>query len=278
MNIITDTGTLLKQEASKELNITLLPLQVAIGSKNYRDAFELDSETFIQMIKTDIPVSSQPAIGEVMEAYEDVQETLHITMTKGLSATYNSAYGIIDAEGIKHVRLFNSKTLAGPQQYLVKLAVKLRDTHTMDEIIERMETCLSECQSFLIPQDFDYLRRGGRLSPIAATLSGVLKIKPIVTQTEGSEVLEKFAVARTLSNAFDKIVQHMVARGVNENHRIFISHALNQPAADLALSKMKEQFPNSVVEVHELTPVMITQGGPGCLAIQYILQDKETVV
>ena len=273
MKIITDTGSLLSKQEADQLDVTLLPLQVAINGKNYRDYFELDSIDFIEMTKTAIPTSSQPAIGEVMEAYEDTQETLHITMAKGLSATYVSALGHIESQKIKHVTLFNSMTLSLTQRYLVRLASKLKSTHSIDEIINRMNTCLRQCQSYLIPEDFDYLKRGGRLSPLAATLGGFLKIKPIVTQVEGSEKLEKLGTGRNWKTALDKIIDKMKENGVDDTFKIFVSHAENHKVIELAKTMISIVFPTIEVEVEDLSPVMITQGGPGCIAIQYIKRD-----
>lgn len=273
MKLITDTGSLITEKRAKELGITLLPLQVAIDGENYRDYFDINSIDFIEKTKTSIPTSSQPAVGVVMDAYQDGQEALHITMTTGLSATYNSAFGIIESSDIKHVTLFNSKTLAGTEQYLVELAAKLKDDHSIPEIVERMNFCLQECQSFLVPEDFDYLKRGGRLSPIAATLGGLMRIKPIVTQTEGSLTLDKFGFGRNWKSAIKNIINKMIDNGVNEKHKIYISHAENKDIALMAEKQIQERISNCEVEVLELSPVMITQGGPGCVAIQYILKD-----
>ena len=276
MKIMTDTGSLIAVERAKELDITLFPLQVAIDGHNFRDYLDVSALDFIEMTKTAIPVSSQPAVGEVMDAYEGGQETLHITMTTGLSATYDSAFGLINSSDIKHVTLFNSKTLAGTEQYLVELAVKLRESNTIAEIVERMEYCLKECQSFLVPEDFDYLKRGGRLSPVAATLGGLLKIKPIVTQTEGSQSLEKFGFGRNWKSAIKNIVNKMVENGVSEKHKVYISHAENKGVAEMAQEMIKEMLNISDSVILPLSPGMITQGGPGCVAIQYILQDPLT--
>lgn len=148
MKIITDTGSLMSQQQAHDLDIELLPLQVAIAGKNYRDYFELKSADFVQMVKNAIPNSSQPAIGDVMEVYERTKNALHITMTKGLSATYDSALGILNSMHTEGITLFNSKTLAGTQKYLVELASSLAKDKTVDEIVERMNKCLSSCQSF----------------------------------------------------------------------------------------------------------------------------------
>ena len=275
MKLITDTGSMMSQKQAEDLNIILLPLQVAVDGKNYRDYFELDSDDFIEMIKESNPTSSQPAIGEVMNAYESVEEALHITMTKGLSATYDSALGVIEGNNIKHIKLFNSKTLAGTQKYLVELAANLIEHTPVEEIIERMNKCLTQCQSYLIPNDFGFLKRGGRLSPLAATLSGLIKLKPIVTQTEGSERLEKLGFGRTYNQAIDRIIEKMLENGVNLQHKVYISHAQNIEAANIAYKRIKDRIADIEIEIMNLSPVMITQGGPGCMAVQYILKDSE---
>lgn len=274
MKIITDTGSLMSQQQALELDIELLPLQVAILGKNYRDYFELKSSDFVQMVKNAIPNSSQPAIGDLMEVYEKTKNALHITMTKGLSATYDSALGILNSMHTEGITLFNSKTLAGTQKYLVELAASLSKDKTVEEIVERMNKCLSSCQSFLMPTDFDYLRRGGRITTLAATLGGFLKLKPIVMHTEGSERLEKFGSGRTWTNAIDQIIDRMIQNGVSSAHKIYISHAFNLEVAELAFKRIKERIQNIDVDLLELSPVMITQGGPGCVAIQYILKDN----
>ena len=274
MKIITDTGSLMSQAQALELDIQLLPLQVAILGKNYRDYFELKSADFVEMVKKAIPNSSQPAIGDVMEVYERTKNALHITMTKGLSATYDSALGILNSMHTEGITLFNSKTLAGTQKYLVELAASLSKDKKVEEIVERMNKCLSSCQSFLMPTDFDYLKRGGRITILAATLGGFLKLKPIVMHVEGSERLEKFGSGRTWTNAIDQIIDRMIENGVSYTHKIYISHAFNLEVAELAFKRIKERIQNIEVDILELSPVMITQGGPGCVAIQYILKDQ----
>lgn len=273
MRIITDTGSMMSREEAKRLDVTLIPLQVEVAGKNYRDYFELSSEDFAQMIKTAVPNSSQPAIGELMAEYEKPEEALHIAMTRGLSSTYDSALGLWRTMNAKHITLFNSKTLAGTQKYLVELAVRLSKAHPVSEIVRRMEVCLNSCQSFLIPVDFDFLKRNGRLSSSAALLSGFLHLKPIVTQPEGAEKLEKFGVARTWRHAADDIIAQLVKQGVGLTHKIYISHAFNPEIAELMASRIKAKFGAIETEILNLSPVMITQGGLGCVAVQYILKD-----
>lgn len=274
MKIITDTGSLMPQAQAAELGIELIPLQVTVQGHNYRDYFEITSEAFIEKIKTAIPASSQPAIGDVMDIFTRVKDGLYIAMTRGLSSTYDSAAGIQQHEEFSGITIYNSKTLAGPQQYLAQLAARLVKSADKAQIIQRLDACLEQCESFLIPTDFDYLKRNGRLSAMAALMSGVLKLKPIVFHRPGMLKLEKFGVGRTWTQATDAIIDRMLEAKVDLRHKIYVCHALNLEIAEKMMARIRERMGEIETELLELTPVMITQGGPGCIAIQYILKDE----
>jgi DegV family protein with EDD domain len=275
MKISTDSGCLISVEDAKKDNITIIPLQIAVADKNYRDYMDISSEDFVELIKNKAAYSSQPSVGEVMEAFDSGEETLHIAMAKGLSAAFDAASSVVKSMDLRNVTVFNSTTLAGPQQYLVHLAVKMRDSkNTVVEIVEKMQACLKECDSFLIPIDFNFLKRGGRLTPMAATLSGLLKMKPILVISHNRERLEKFTVGRTWSSAIASITDEMKKRGVGAKHKIYISHAFNFDVAKQAMAAIAAKIKDADIEILKLTPAMITQGGPGCLAIQYILKNE----
>lgn len=275
MRIITDTGSMITPEKAKSLDVTLIPLQVEVNGINYRDYFDLSSDDFIPMIQTAVPNSSQPAIGDVMAAFDNPEEALYIAMTSGLSSTYVSAAALQQNPEYGHITVFNSQTLAGTQQYLVEVAARLAQSHPLSEVKARLEQCLSECQSYLIPVDFEFLKRNGRLSPVAALMSGFLKLKPIVFHKPGMEKLEKFAVSRTWQQAVDAIIDHLVSQHVSIKHKIYVSHALNLAVAQQFIQRIQARIQSIEIELLPLTPVMITQGGPGCVAVQYILKDDQ---
>ena len=271
MKIITDTGSLLSQEKANTLDVALIPLQVEIKGKNYRDYFEISTTDFITAIANGIPVSSQPAIGEVMEAFEKAKDGFYIAMTSGLSSTYSSAAALVHE--FPQMTIFNSKTLAGTQGYLVEKATEFAHSLNKDEMIQKLNHHLSECKSYLIPVDFDYLKRNGRLSAMAALMSGFLKIKPIVFHSPGMEKLEKFGVGRTWSQAIESIINDMRKNNVSNRHKVFVSHSNNEDVADKFIEKLKSSFEHLDVVKLLLSPAMTTQGGPGCVAVQYILKD-----
>lgn len=251
-----------------------MPLCVNIGDMEGRD-LEVDMDEFYSRIqKGEHLKSSQPPIGEVIEMYEKYagDDIINIAMADGLSGTYQSAYGASQmVENAEKISVFNTKTLCGPHRYMVEKAQKMKEAgKSAKEILEWLEHAAEKHESFLIPQDFDFLRRGGRLTPMAATLGSVLKLKPIMTQTEDGKQLDKFAVKRTMKAAINTVIEHMKKKELDVRHIIHVSHARAVEDAKAAIRLLKEAFPEAEIQMLEHGAAFVTQGGPRCIAIQYI--------
>ncbi|HBZ41805.1 MAG TPA: hypothetical protein DEO50_07980 [Erysipelotrichaceae bacterium] len=277
MRIIADTTCHLSIEEAALDHVILVPNQVIIGDRCYRDYLEIDSETFISAIEKDFPSTSQPAVGEIMDAYSQcgTEPAIHITTGKGLSSAFDSASGVKKSMDAQNITVFDSQSVAGVNRYLVQLATRMsKSTDSIQRIVDAMLACLKETQSYVIPVDFGYLKRSGRLTPLAATVGGFLKLVPVMAQSADRQRIEKFSVARTLGSALNNIVDDLVKRGVDGRHKIYVAHALNMENVRLAIEHIKQRIQNADIEVLKLAPGMITHGGPGCLVIQYILKDE----
>ncbi len=275
MRIVTDTGVMYSPEEGKKLGFDVLPLNVTVNGKTYREYVDIFSEEYIEIVKEGhIPMSSQPSVGTTLELFEQLngEETLVINMADGLSGTYQSTVGAKETiENNDNIHVINSMTLCGPQRYLVEKAVALRDAgKTLEEIKEEIYETMKTGKSFLIPSDFDFLKRGGRLTPLAATIGGMLKIVPVMTQTEDGRRLEKFAMKKTMKGAVKDVIADFIDRGVNEDYIIYITHAGALEKAEKAAEQIKAGIAGVQIEILYLSPAFITQGGPGCVAIQCI--------
>ena len=129
---------------------------------------------------------------------------------------------------------------------------------------------MEETKSFLIPHDFDYLVRGGRLSPIVGKIGSVIKLVPVMTLAEDKKSLMKFTTKRTLKKAIQKISEEMINNNVDSNYKIYISHACNEELAKDTKNIILEYIENADIEIKMLGPVFTTQGGPSCISVQYI--------
>ena len=174
-------------------------------------------------------------------------------------------------EHIKRIHIINSMTLCGPHRYLVGKALQLKEEGmSIDAIMQEIHKRIATTKSFLIPQDFSFLKRGGRLTPLAAAVGGMLKVVPVMMQTEDGKKLEKFALKRTMKSAVSEVIKSFLSIGVDESYRIYVSHAGVLKQAQEVVKQIQKKFENIQIEILDLSPAFITQGGPGCIAIQTI--------
>ncbi len=275
VRIVSDSSTLYSTTQAREAGFAVSPLSVTIAGKSYREFDEISSEEFVDIINQGhMPTSSQPAIGEVTDLYEEFagEEILNICMAAGLSGTYNSAAAAAElCENAEQIHVINTRTLCGPHRYLVEKAVELaKNGNTVEEIKAWLEKRMDTAKSYLIPADFDYLRRGGRLSPLVSHVGKMVGLAPVMTQTDDGCRLTVASIRRGYPHAIKYVVEMLKKRGVGKNWRVYISHAAVMDKAELALAKLKEAMPEAIFEILPLSPAFITQGGPGCVAVQYV--------
>lgn len=274
VRIITDSSTLYTAEQAREAGFESVPLCVSIGDWHGRD-LQMDMDAFYKKIQEGgIPTSSQPPIGDVLDVYEayDGEEIINISMADGLSGTYQSACSARTmAKNEKDITVFNSRTLCGPHRYMVERAQHMAKTGcTKAEILNWLSQAADKTESFLIPQDFSFLKRGGRLTPVAAAIGGLLKLKPIVKLTPDGQRLDKFGIKRTMSSAVDSILKHLNNKGLGAKHLMYIAHANACEDAMMVKNLLVNLFPELEIRILELSPAFVTQGGPKCVALQYI--------
>lgn len=273
--IISDTSTMYSTDEARKVGFAVSPLAVTIAGESYRELDEMTHDRFVSIIhEGHMPVSSQPAIGEVMALYEEFagEEIVNIAMADGLSGTYSSAVAAAKScDNENDITVINSRTLCGPHRYLVERAAQLaKEGLNAKEIVAKVGEMMDTAKSFLLPADYDYLRRGGRLSPLVSFVGKTIRLAPVLTQSDDGRQLTMSGVKRSFKQAVAHIAKQLEAHGVGEGWRIYITHAACEQLALDAKSMLAEQFPAAAYDVFPLTPAFITQGGPGCVAIQVI--------
>lgn len=274
VQIITDSSTLYTEQEARAAGFEAVPLCVHVGDLEGRD-LQVDMDDYYQRIRSgQIPMSSQPPIGDVLDAYEKYPDAdiINISMADGLSGTYQSACSAREmSQHPEKITVFNSRTLCGPHRYLVEQAQKMKEEgKTAGEILNWLKEAVKRTESFLIPQDFQFLRRGGRLTPVAAALGSVLKLKPVMRLTDDGKKLDKFIVKRTMSAAVRGIADYLKGKQLDARHVLYISHADAPDDAQQIKKLFEELFTGLEIHILELSPVFVAQGGPKCVAIQYI--------
>ena len=275
IRIVSDTSTLYSTAQARDAGFGVSPLSVTIAGKSYREFDEISSEEFVDIIRQGhMPTSSQPAIGQVEALYNAYpgDEIINIAMAHGLSGTYTSAVAAAQlCEHADQITVVNTRTLCGPHRYMVEQAVQwAKNGCSVAEILEKVNGLMDSAKSFLVPADFDYLRRGGRLSPLVSHVGKAAGLTPIMTQTETGERLTVAGIRRGYSHAVKYIVKELEKHGIGEGWRVYISHAGAMDKARQTFDALKAAMPGAYYEILPLSPAFITQGGPGCVAVQYV--------
>ena len=275
IRIISDTSTLYSSAEARAAGFAVAPLSVTIAGKSYREFDEISSDEFVSIIdQGHMPTSSQPAIGEVSALYAEFagEQILNISMAAGLSGTYQSAVAAAGLCGhADDITVVNTRTLCGPHRYLVEQAVRMaKDGATMEELLNWLNPRMDTAKSYLIPADFDYLRRGGRLSPLVSHVGKLAGLTPVMTQTGDGTRLTVASIKRGFKAAVKYCVDALQKQNVGKGWKIYISHAAAPEKAEQALTMLKAVMPEAEYEIVPLSPAFITQGGPKCIAIQYV--------
>ena len=275
IRIVSDTSTMYSTLQAKEAGFYVSPLSVTIAGKSYREFDEMDSKTFVDLVRQgNMPSSSQPSIGDVMELYEQFpdDEIINIAMADGLSGTYASASSAAESsENRERITVLNTRTLCGPHRYLVEQAAKMAQNGAeKEEILSWLQKRIDSAKSYLMPNDFDFLRRGGRLSPLVSYVGKTIKRAPVMTQSDDGCKLTAAGIKRSFKQAIQFVAESLVRKGVGKGWKVYITHADAPELAEQAVEIVKKSIPDASYEVLLLSPAFITQGGPNCVAVQVV--------
>ncbi len=273
MKIIADTASLISPTEGEAMGISVIPACVVMGDRSYRDYIDMTCKEFARRVSNgEVPSSSQPAIGDMLDSFVPHEDTLCLSLGSGLSGTYDTAVAASKMMEEPHrIHVVDTKTLAGPLRYLVKKAVALRDKGmTIEDIKETLRSSIESSVSFVIPEDFEFLKRSGRLTPLTAKIGGVLKLLPVLTQTEDRKRITPVAIKRSWKGALETIFRRFQDLHIGKEHLISVCHGGAKEKAVRILGQIREQFASAEAELLELSPALMTHGGPGCIVIQAI--------
>ena len=233
--IVTDTTSAMNKEIAAAHGIELISLSVIVDGQEYKDQVDISTEQLYDYLKDGkTPSTSQPNTGyliEKMEAWqkENYEAIIVVTCSADLSGTNNGFHLAKDTVGLDNVYIYDSRQVGAPVMDMAIRAKQLADEgKDVDEIFKVLEEKTKHSFSFLYPDNFDQLSRSGRLSPMAARMASMLKIKALLCLDEQGKSVDKYSMSRTEVKVLKAITDKFHELGVNaEKYKIYISHADN---------------------------------------------------
>ena len=274
IHIISDSSTLYSIESAKKKGLSIVPLNITVDAQTYRDFEDITSTQLLTMIEEHkIPKTSQPSLGEKIDLYNKLSKDGDEVIVTGVQtcALPISMMAKNSCDNPDLVHVVDSQTLCGPHRLMVDTALEMANNGaSAKDIVKMIVQSRMQEESYLVPVDFQFLVRGGRIKGLAATLGGALKLIPILKKGVDGIGLDKFGVSRTYKKAVNMVVEDFKNNGFDSNYTFYISHAFNEDLAMMFEKKINETFEGVKVVIYPLSPAFITQGGPGCVAVQAI--------
>lgn len=276
--IVTDSNSGITQAQGRELGVAVLPMPFMINGETYFEDINLTQEQFYQKLADGADIStSQPAPESVLklwnELLRDYDEIVHIPMSSGLSGSCQSARMLAQDFGGR-VQVVNNQRISVTQRQSVLDAIQLAARgHSAAEVRQILESVKFESSIYIMLDTLYYLKKGGRITPAAAAIGTLLRLKPVL-QIQG-EKLDAFAKARTsaqgkniMINAIKSDIQHRFG-GFTERQEVRIDLAYTQDieAASQWKAQVQEVFPDYELHMDPLSLSVSCHIGPGALAV-----------
>lgn len=284
--IITDSNSGILQTEAKELGITVIPMPFFIDGKLHLEEIDLSQEVFYQILSEEGDVStSQPSPGDVTDLWDDALKTydeiVHIPMSSGLSSSCATAMMLSgDYEGRVHV--VDNQRISVTQKVAVLDAINMAKAGMSGaEIKEKLMEDRLVSSIYIMVDTLKYLKKGGRITPAAAMLGTVLKLKPVL-QIQG-EKLDAFAKVRGQKQAkktmIEAIKKDMENRFAEERKaglmELAVAHTNNYEEAERFKAEIQSVFPD--IPLRHVDPLSLSVSchiGPGALAVACVKRSK----
>ncbi len=276
--IITDSNSGITQEEGKKLGIRIVPMPFMINGEEYLEDITLTQQEFYAKLGEGSDIStSQPSPESIMalwdEVLEEYDEIVHIPMSSGLSGSCQTAMMLAEDYDGK-VEVVNNQRISVTQRQSALDAKELAAKGMCAaEIKEKLEAVKFDSSIYITLDTLKYLKKGGRITPAAAALGTLLRLKPVLT-VQG-EKLDAFAKARTMKQAksmmvaaITKDLEERFGDRTGKNVHLEVAHTDNQEEADEFAKELRELFPaTGEIVIAPLSLSVSCHIGPGSLAV-----------
>lgn len=281
VHVLTDSTSYIPDDIIEEYNIKRVSLSLSFGGESIKELEINNDEFYPMMAKLGIPVSSQPSVHEIYEEMVNVVATgdslCCIFISSDMSGTYATSEiakkMVLDKYEDAQIEIVDSRSNSMQLGFAVLQAARASKAGKTLELVKNaaLEN-IRRSRFIFIPDNLDYLRKGGRIGGASALIGNIFKIIPILTVEDGkTSILMK---ARTKKNAvtamINKFMEDVNEYGLGE----VIIHHINciNEAQELA-NQIKEKLDIKISTI-DIGPIIGLHVGPGAIGIAYYTKEN----
>ncbi len=279
MQIVTDSGTdvPLSPEEMKELKVSVVPLNITLDGKTYRDGVDIKPEEFYPLLEKSksLPKTSQPSPGDFVNLYKNLAkedpEILSIHMSSGLSGTLNAAQlaaRMVPEADITHV---DTKTLSVASGWQVEAAARaIKKGWPREKILDLLKRIGDATEIVYTLKELRYLIHGGRISHIKGLIASVLNIKPFIGVEKEKGTYIQLGQAITFERAISGIVD-LIARQHQPGSalRVQVMHTFNPESAIVLRNMIDKIFKCNWLPMGSISVALGAHPGPSMIGVVY---------
>lgn len=273
--LLCDSGADLSEQEAKELGIYVVRMNVTIDEKEYTEGVDLSEADIYRAHQEGSKITTaQPSTGVLMRMWDELLESydqiLYLPISRELSGTCANAMALAKSEYEGRVFVVDSTFVCYPAVVMLKEAkAMLEKGYSCEEVKAKLEE--GEMLAILIPENLNALKAGGRISPAAAALAGMLKIFPLLKVENGSiDVQEK---VRTAKKAYAVGIDYLTSGIDVEDYEWMIIHADNDVLCDTLKRELEEKI-HLTVDKHIFRSIILSHVGKGTIGFGRIKKLK----
>lgn len=278
--ILVDSCVSIPPKLIKKYNMYVVPYKVIYKEKEYSDGIDITSQEVYDKLKTEIPTTSFPSIGEINDILDKIKadgykKVLAINISSGLSGVYNNmSLSASQYTGLNIVALDTKNISIASGISAIQAAEYLRKGMDWDTLIKTVSRNISETKIFFCVDTLEYLQKGGRIGLVASILGSAIGLKPIISCNDDGVFYTADKVVgkkRSIKKAIDLAVDFAKSSKI---YNIAVAHGNAEKEAKKAKEILKSLLPNcNIYAEGEISPTLGVHTGPGAIgiAIQKIL-------
>ena len=271
LKVFVDSGSSIKPEEASKYDVKLIPLNVILDDKEYKDGVDLDYDVFYDFLinqkkfpKTSLPdlVELEKQVTECTQAGDDV---VIVTISGKISSTHDSIKKMF--ENNPKVRVLDSQMAVGGMRLIVDEINRCRDK-SLDEIESRVNDLIPRIHIMAIPETLEYLHRGGRLAKFEYMIGSFLKIKPIIGFKDGHVAVH--AKKMGMKSSMNYIAKALEELECDPSYDIVASYTYNKQNLDDLVAMVDKKYLPQIRVYDDLDPAIACHWGPNAFGLIFV--------
>lgn len=270
--LIVDSACDLSLDVIKEKNIKLLPLRVSYSHGEYKDMLEISADEIYSNLEKEVPKTSLPSAEDLEDILLSLEEegythVIAITISSGLSGTFNSIRLALEDHPKLTSYVFDTKILAMPEGIVaLEVANLIEQGKSFEDIVKAIPEIRKKITGYFTVNTLEYLKKGGRIGKVAGTIGEMLNLKPVVSVDEDG-VYYTVCKARGRKQSILKLTSILKENLEEGPCKVWVLHAGVLEEAKSILESLKGL--NNIVSlgISQISPALGVHGGPGLLGL-----------